>query len=122
MIPEDIHSLLQGVPQLVETEDALRGLRWEYFSTFNTLAPCMNLHKMVFGSDDSYAAWRERARESLVRVGGEGDLFDLAENGATGLRNRQVEGFLPRFLSLMLGGRGTPGSCAALIASIESGG
>jgi len=28
LIPEDARALLQGVPALVENEDALRGLRW----------------------------------------------------------------------------------------------
>jgi hypothetical protein len=120
LLPEDIHSLLQGVPDLVETEDALRGLRWEYFATFNMLAPCINLHKMVFGPDGSYDDWRERARDSLVRVRGERDLFDLAESGVLGTGGQNLRGFLPRFLSLTLGSGGAPGSCASLIASLQS--
>jgi hypothetical protein len=121
MIPEDIHSLLQGVPDLVENEGALRGLRWEYFATFNMLAPCINLHKMVFGPDETYDAWRERARDELVRSRGERELFALAESGAVGAGGRELEGFLPRFLSLTLGSGGAPGSCASLIASLQSG-
>ena len=119
LIPEDIHSLLQGVPDLVETEDALRGLRWEYFATFNVLAPCINLHKMVFGPDETYDEWRERARDALVRVRGERDLFDLAESGVLGSGGQDLEGFFPRFLSLTLGSGGAPGSCASLIASLQ---
>lgn len=120
LIPEDIHALLQGIPDLVETEDALRGLRWEYFATFNTLAPCINLHKMVFGPDQTYDAWRERVRDALVRVRGERDLFDLAEQGVIGSGSQQLQGFFPRFLSLTLGSGGAPGSCASLIASLQS--
>jgi hypothetical protein len=119
LIPEDIHSLLQGVPDLVETEEALRGLRWEYFATFNMLAPCINLHKMVFGPDATYDEWRERARDTLVRVPGERDLFDLAESGALGSGGQQLQGFFARFLSLTLGSGGAPGSCASLIASLQ---
>jgi hypothetical protein len=118
LIPEDIHSLLQGIPDLVETEGALRGLRWEYFATFNTLAPCINLHKMVFGPDQTYDDWRERVRDALVRVSGERDLFELAESGVVGA-GAQLEGFFPRFLSLTLGSGGAPGSCASLIASLQ---
>ncbi len=121
LIPEDIHSLLQGVPDLVQNDDALRGLRWEYFATFNMLAPCINLHKMVFGPDETYDEWRDEARETLVRVRGERDLFELAESGALGAGGAQLEGFLPRFLSLTLGSGGAPGSCASLIASLQSG-
>jgi hypothetical protein len=119
LIPEDIHSLLQGVPDLVETEEALRGLRWEYFATFNMLAPCINLHKMVFGPDDSYDEWRERARATLVRVRGERDLFELAESGVLGSGGQELQGFFARFLSLTLGSGGAPGSCASLIASLQ---
>jgi len=119
VIPEDIHSLLQGVPDLVQSEDALRGLRWEYFATFNMLAPCINLHKMVFGPDETYDEWRDDARETLVRVRGERDLFELAEGGALGSGGAELEGFLPRFLSLTLGSGGAPGSCASLIASLQ---
>ncbi len=119
VIPEDIHSLLQGVPDLVQSEDALRGLRWEYFATFNMLAPCINLHKMVFGPDETYDEWRDDARETLVRVRDERDLFELAERGSLGSGGAAPEGFLPRFLSLTLGSGGAPGSCAFLIASLQ---
>jgi hypothetical protein len=119
VIPEDIHSLLQGVPDLVEAEEALRGLRWEYFAAFNMLAPCINLHKMVFGPDETYDEWRERARDTLVRVQGERDLFDLAESGVLGSGGAELEGFFARFLSLTLGSGGAPGSCASLIASLQ---
>lgn len=119
LIPEDIHSLLQGIPDLVEAENALRGLRWEYFSTFNTLAPCINLHKMVFGPDATYDEWRERVRDTLVRVRGERELFELAESGGVGFGGQELEGFFPRFLSLTLGSGGAPGSCASLIASLQ---
>lgn len=119
MIPEDIHSLLQGIPDLVETEEALRGLRWEYFATFNTLAPCINLHKMVFGPDATYEEWRERVRDSLVRMEGERELFELAESGVVGSGSTELEGFFPRFLSLTLGSGGAPGSCASLIATLQ---
>jgi hypothetical protein len=119
MIPEDIHALLQGVPDLVETGDALRGLRWEYFAAFNMLSPCINLHKMVFGPDETYDEWRERARDTLVRVPGERELFDLAESGVLGSGGQELEGFFARFLSLTLGSGGAPGSCASLIASLQ---
>ena len=122
LIPEDIRSLLQGVPDIVETDDALRGLRWEYFATFNMLSPCINLHKMVFGPDQTYDEWRERARDALVRVPGERDLFELAESGVLGSGGQDLQGFFPRFLSLALGSGGAPGSCASLIASLQSGG
>lgn len=120
LIPEDARALLQGVPELVENEDALRGLRWEYFATFNMLGPCINLHKMVFGPDETYDEWRRRAERTIVRTPGEQQLFDLAESGVLGSGGQELEGFLPRFLSLVLGSGGAPGSCASLIASLQS--
>ncbi|MEM7415245.1 MAG: hypothetical protein AAF389_07100 [Gemmatimonadota bacterium] len=119
LIPEDARALLQGVPELVENEDALRGLRWEYFATFNMLGPCINLHKMVFGPDETYDEWRRRAERTIVRTPGEQQLFDLAESGVLGSGGQELEGFLPRFLSLVLGSGGAPGSCASLIASLQ---
>lgn len=119
LVPEDVRSLLQGIPDLVENEEALRGLRWEYFATFNMLAPCINLHKMVFGPDATYDEWRRRAERAIVRVPGEQALFDLAESGVLGTGGLELKGFLPRFLSLVLGSGGAPGSCASLIASLQ---
>jgi hypothetical protein len=106
----------------VEQEDALRGLRWEYFATFNTLAPCINVHKMVFGPDETYDDWRLSARDKLVRVRGEVELFALAEGNAFGRGSaRDLQDFLPRFLGLTMGSRGSPGSCASLIAQLQAG-
>lgn len=119
LVPEDARLLLQGVPTLVQNDDALRGLRWEYFATFNMLAPCINLHKMVFGPDETYAEWRRNAERSIVRTAGEQELFDLAESGVLGSGGQDLGGFLPRFLSLVLGSDGAPGSCASLIASLQ---
>ena len=80
------------------------------------LAPCINLHKMVFGPDETYGEWRRRAERAIVRVPGEQELFDLAESGVLGTGGQELQGFLPRFLSLVLGSGGAPGSCASLIA------
>ncbi|MFQ5538574.1 MAG: hypothetical protein ACE5GJ_14105 [Gemmatimonadota bacterium] len=122
LVAEDIRSLLQGIPDLVLDEDPLRGLRWEYFATFNMLAPCINVHKMVFGPDETYDEWRMEARDALVRVRGETELFELAEGAAFGPREASnLKGFLPHLLSLTLGSGGAPGSCASLINSLGSG-
>lgn len=120
LIPEDARALLQGVPELVENEDALRGLRWEYFATFHMLGPCINTHKMVFGPDETYEEWRRRAERSIVRTAGEQALFDLAESGVVGSGVQQADGFFSRFLALVLGNGRAPGSCAALIASLDA--
>lgn len=117
-IPDsDIHTTLRAIPDIVTNPDALRGLRWEYFATFNLLAPCINLHKMVFGPDDTYAEWLDDARRSLVRVPGEAPLFDLAQTEiATG---DPRGGLFPWLLRLTLGSQSRPGSCMNLIMSVQ---
>jgi hypothetical protein len=115
---QDVHTRLRGIPGLVEREDALRGLRWEYLATFNMLAPCINLQKTVFGPDATYDDWMERARRSLVRVPGEVALFELARaGGALGEDARTPDG-LARFIGLTLGTRTQPGSCARLLSGL----
>lgn len=116
---EDIHTILRGIPDIVENESALRGLRWEYLATFNMLAPCINLQKMVFGPDETYQDWLDRVRVSLVQVPGDGALFELAQSGAFGAA--QEPGTLTRLMTMTLGTQTRPGSCVNLIASLEAG-
>jgi hypothetical protein len=115
----DIHTTLRGIPEVVTNPDALRGLRWEYFATFNILAPCINLHKMVFGPDETYEDWLDDARESLVRVPGEAPLFDLAQTEISSAGKQG--GFFPWLLRLTLGAQTRPGSCVNLISSAQLG-
>jgi hypothetical protein len=119
---QDIHTLLRGIPDLVEREDALRGLRWEYLATFNMLAPCINLQKTVFGPDATYDEWMERAQSALARVPGEAALFELARSGAGGVGDVRPSSGLARLVGLTLGTRTQPGSCARLLSALEAGG
>ena len=116
---EDIHTILRGIPDLVENESALRGLRWEYLATFNMLAPCINLQKMVFGPDETYEEWLVRVQASLVRLPGDGALFELAKSGAFGSGGEA--GTFTRIMTLTLGSQTRPGSCVNLISALESG-
>jgi hypothetical protein len=118
---QDIHTLLRGIPDLVERSDALRGLRWEYLATFNMLAPCINLQKMVFGPDKTYVDWMDRAQKGLVRVPGEQALFELARTGTAGVEDEAPSGALARLLNLTLGAQTQPGSCARLVSALQVG-
>ena len=118
---QDIHTLLRGIPDLVERADALRGLRWEYLATFNMLAPCINLQKMVFGPDKTYADWMDRSEKGLVRVPGEAALFELARTGSAGAGDEAPTGVLSRLLSMTLGAQTQPGSCARLVSALQTG-
>lgn len=115
---DDIHTVLKGIPNIVEDETALRGLRWEYLATFNMLAPCINLHKMVFGPDETYDAWLLRSEAALVRFPGEAPLFELASSGVSSLV--QEVGTLSRILTIVLGTQTKPGSCATFISAFET--
>jgi len=115
---DDIHTVLKGIPNIVEDETALRGLRWEYLATFNMLAPCINLHKMVFGPDETYDEWLLRSKAALVRFPGEAPLFELASSGVTNLV--QEVGTLSRILTIVLGRQTKPGSCATFISAFET--
>jgi len=114
---DDIHTTLRGIPDIVTNPDALRGMRWEYFATFNILAPCINLHKMVFGPDETYEEWLDDVRSSLVTVPGEAPLFDLAQAEIS--TENQTGGFFPWVLRLTLGAQTRPGSCVNLISSVQ---
>lgn len=61
-----------------------RALRWEYFTSVGTFAPCLNLHSIVFGLGGDYEEWLRSARNSLVRYGSDGALFDLVQHGPFG--------------------------------------
>jgi len=117
---DQTRTLLQGIPDLVERTDALRGMRWEYFATFNLLAPCINLQKMVFGAGEQYEQWMDRVEASLVRTPGERALFDLAVAGG-GYGAADVNpGLLGTMLGITLGADSGPGNCAQLIASLNA--
>ncbi|GMR13880.1 MAG: hypothetical protein BMS9Abin29_2105 [Gemmatimonadota bacterium] len=115
---DDIHTVLKSIPSIVEDGSALRGLRWEYLATFNMLAPCINLHKMVFGPDETYDEWLLRSEAALVRFPGEAPLFELASSGVTNLV--QEVGTLSRILTIVLGSQTKPGSCAMFISAFET--
>jgi hypothetical protein len=81
---------LADMPHAVTDDRNLRALRWELFSTFNTVAPCLNLRRALLGPDRSYQEWISQAEASLVRSEGERQVFELARHGALGTRGGQA--------------------------------
>lgn len=112
---------LGRIPDIVESPSAIRGLRWEYFAFMNTVAPCLNLQKVVFGPGDSYEEWMARSRDRLVRLESEEALFQRVRGGwfATATP-RSDAGPVGAVLRLTLGGRGVTGSCASLIENLPA--
>jgi hypothetical protein len=85
------------------------------------LAPCINMQKMVFGPDETYADWMTRAEKALARTPGEAALFELARSGSAGAGEGLPRGALPRLLAITLGPGTQPGSCAKLVSSMSGG-
>lgn len=81
-----LSAALRQMQRTVVDDDALRGLRWEYLATFNTVSPCLNLNQAVLGRDRHYRAWLAEAEQELVRYEGDRPLFELARKGAFGTR------------------------------------
>jgi hypothetical protein len=118
----NLESVLSQLPAIAAKPESLRGLRWEFFTLTNTLSPCLNLNRIVFGPDEDYERWVETVRSSLVRFPSEAELFDLA-----------LQGYFPapptagspsavgRLLSFAMGGADTPGSCAGVFQRLSIG-
>lgn len=116
--PEGIESFVRSLPDLVADTGTVRGLRWEFFTLTTTLSPCLNLHRMVFGPDDGYAAFVEEARSKLVRWPSEEKLFDLARAGYWGTSAPDNESLFGRFLGIAM--RPGEGSCNTVMKRFDT--
>jgi hypothetical protein len=79
-----------------------RGLRWEYFINLTTIAPCLNMNRIVFGVGDEYDAFIEEARASLVRWPSDEALFDVARYGWIGASQPGAPTVLSRVAGLYM--------------------
>jgi len=116
--PEGAAAYVRSLPAMVLDTAAVRGLRWEYFILTATLSPCLNLHRMVFGADDDFRAFVERARGSLVRWPAEERLFELARAGYLGTVGDGAASPFGRFLGISM--RSGPGTCADVVGRFET--
>ncbi len=107
-----------SLPDMVFDTSAVRGLRWEYFIGVTTLTPCLNLQRMVFGPDDEYRAFIERAHDSLVRWPSEEGLFQMAKAGWLGTTPSDAETWLGRLLSVSM--RRGDGACGEIVRKAET--
>ena len=119
---ETLESTLAELPAIAASPVALRGLRWEFFTLTNTVAPCINLNRIVFGPDADYARWVEEVKRSLVRWPSEEALFDLALDGYFGAPpDPGSSTLLSRALGVAMGGSDAPGSCSAVFRRLSTG-
>ena len=92
------------LPGLVLDSTTVRGLAWESFAVMATLAPCMNLNRVVFGPDEAHRAFVDAAHQALVRWPSEEDLFRVASRGL--FERREASPFGPlRLLTLAVRSR-----------------
>jgi hypothetical protein len=109
--------VISEIPAVVIDTTALRGLRWEYFRTLNTVAPCLNVNRMIFGPDPVFAAWLEQAHASLVRWPSEEPLFQVMRDGLFG-STPHATSFLDRLLKATLRDDAL-GGCAAILRELD---
>lgn len=116
----DLNSL-GSMPAVVMDTTAIRGLRWDRFVLVSTLAPCLNINRIVFGPDPEYESWLRSARRSLVRFPSEEPLFEKMEEGYFGrARSGTAGGWFSGLTTLTMGGSGEAGSCAAMFESLST--
>lgn len=105
---------------IVNDENTLRGLRWEFLPQLTTLAPTMSLNKAVFGTDAGYDQWLLDVEADLVRWPAEQELFDLSRLGwLTSPSNLKKRGFIEFWFGLVFGKSGVPGNLAASIRALN---
>lgn len=116
--PTSTEALARMLPELVLDSTTVRGLAWESFALMATLAPCMNLNRIVFGPGEAYRDFVSRAHGTLVRWDSEEPLFRRASAGFLA-RSEGSSSFRPgRWLTLSA--RSGAGSCGNALGRLHS--
>jgi hypothetical protein len=107
---------LRGFSRTVISEEAVRGLRWEFLFTLTGLNPCINPNRVLFGPGEEWAGFLRSAENGLVRYPAEQALFDLFKKGWFDSRGQDGTGSSAgRFVKATLGGGA--GRCAEILTS-----
>ncbi len=109
---------VRSLPDLVLDSTLVRGVRWEYFINLATMAPCLNVSRMVFGADQGYDAFVDSAHVALVRWPSEEPLFDLARRGWVGSAEPVSRGVLEGIAGLYMST--AENSCASALRQIPT--
>jgi hypothetical protein len=94
---------------------ALRGLRWEFFVSSNTVASCLNLNRLVYGAQGDHDEWLRTSRDMLVRSKGDAHLFRIARHGFFGTAEGWPVTWRGRLISLGLAGQSNIARCMSLL-------
>jgi hypothetical protein len=116
--PRGTEDWVRSLPELVGDTTVARGLRWEVFIAVTTLTPCINLQRLVFGPDQEYWDFVDRAHDELVRWPSEEGLFELARAGWFGPRPGAGGTLLGGILSVSM--RTGEGTCGEVVRQLES--
>lgn len=111
---------VRSLPDLVLDTTLVRGVRWEYFINLATLAPCLNVNRIVFGTDQEYDTFVESARGALVRWPSEEPLFELARRGWIGTSEPASSSIIERIAGLYMSTG--ENSCASALRQIPASG
>jgi hypothetical protein len=114
-----IEAWVNSLPPMVLDTTVAPGLRWEYFAAITTVAPCLNLGRMVFGADEGYETFIEQARESLVRYPSDEALFDVAKYGWMGASEAANPTLFGRIASVYMSQE--ENSCGTLVRHMGAG-
>ena len=114
----NLAATLQAMPEQTLDDAFLRGVRWDYVGLLNTLGPCVNLRRVVFGPDAEYRAWLDRVEDELVRYPAEAELFEVARGGLLGPAPSGDLSLSARVLALTMGNPDEPGSCARILSEV----
>lgn len=109
---------LRAMPDQALDTAFLRGARWEYVGLLNTVGPCINLRRVVFGPGVEYRNWLDLAEARLVRYPGEAELFAVARGGLMGGDPDRPLSFSGRLMALTMGQADRPGSCARVLSEV----
>jgi len=115
-VPTGTEAYLRSLPAMVTDTSLMRGLRWELFGGVTTLAPCLNLHRMVFGPDEAYERFVASAHESLVDWPSEEALFAVARAGYMTAPSGTGSGWLGRIVGLSM--RVGEGECGEIVRTL----
>jgi len=118
--PQGTEAWVRALPGLVVDPALVRGLRWEYFINLATITPCLNMHRMLFGPDEDYAAFVEEARASLVRWPAEEAIFELARHGWIGAAEPAGPTFIGRVTNLFM--NTDEDSCGSFVQHMQAAG
>lgn len=109
---------VQSLAEMSTDSTLAPGLRWEYFINLATLAPCLNMNRIVFGMGEEYSEFMAEAEASLVRWPSDAALFDIARHGWIGASDVGSPTMFGRIAGLYM--RSDENSCGRYVRHMQA--